>query len=75
METLIVIVYLTIVLTVGMLAGRRISGLEDFAVAGRSFGSMVIFATKSCEGFQRGVFRSFFCCNRTYRAGRVCYQS
>ena len=64
METLILVIYLIIVLTVGMLAGRRISGLEDFAVAGRSFGSMVIFATLSASfiggGFSMGNAEKVF---------------
>lgn len=64
METLIVIIYLTIVLAVGLLAGRRISGLEDFAVAGRSFGSVVIFATLSASfiggGFSMGNAEKVF---------------
>lgn len=64
METLVVIIYLAIVLVVGMLAGRRIKGLKDFAVAGKSFGSMVIFATLSASfiggGFSMGNAEKVF---------------
>ena len=64
METLIVVIYLAAVLIVGMLAGRRMKGLEDFAVAGRSFGSLVIFATLSASfiggGFSMGNAEKVF---------------
>lgn len=58
MENVIVIVYLLGVLAVGMYAGRNIGSLNDYAVAGRSYGSMVIFATLSASfiggGFSMG---------------------
>ncbi|MCG8344386.1 MAG: sodium:solute symporter family protein [Chlorobiales bacterium] len=64
MENLIVVIYLAAVLIVGMLAGRRMKGLEDFAVAGRSFGSLVIFATLSASfiggGFSMGNAEKVF---------------
>ena len=56
--------YLSAVLIVGMLAGRRVKGLEDFAVAGRSFGALVIFATLSASfiggGFSMGNAEKVF---------------
>jgi len=44
MQNIIVIVYLFAVLVVGILAGRRVTNIKEYAVAGKSFGSMVIFA-------------------------------
>jgi solute:Na+ symporter, SSS family len=64
MATGIVIVYLLAVLVIGMLAGRNISGLRDYAVAGKSYGSMIIFATLSASfiggGFSVGNAEQVF---------------
>lgn len=49
MENVIVFVYLLGVLVIGLLAGRNIGGLRDFAVAGKSYGAMIIFATLSAS--------------------------
>lgn len=58
MENLIVFAYLTAVLIIGLLAGRNIGSMRDFAVAGKSYGAMVIFATLSASfiggGFSMG---------------------
>ncbi|MFP4573840.1 MAG: sodium:solute symporter [Desulfobacterales bacterium] len=58
MENLIVFVYLAAVLAIGLLAGRNISNMREFAVAGKSYGAMVIFATLSASfiggGFSMG---------------------
>ncbi|ABB23786.1 sodium:solute symporter family protein [Pelodictyon luteolum] len=64
MQNIIVIVYLAIVLIVGLLAGRGIKNLKDYAVAEKSFGSMVIFATLSASfiggGFSMGNAEKVF---------------
>jgi len=69
MQNIIVIVYLFAVLVVGILAGRRVTNIKEYAVAGKSFGSMVIFATLSASfiggGFSMGnaekVFLIWYC--------------
>lgn len=54
----IIIVYLLIVMGTGLWAGRNIKSLTDYAVAGRSFGAIVIFFTLSASfiggGFSMG---------------------
>ena len=64
MENIIIIVYLLIVLLVGMLAGRNINGLKEYATAGKSFGSIIIFATLSASfiggGFSLGNAEKVF---------------
>ncbi|MDT9546230.1 MAG: sodium:solute symporter family protein [Chlorobium phaeovibrioides] len=64
MQNTIVIVYLFTVLVVGILAGRKITGLKEYAVAGKSFGAMVIFATLSASfiggGFSMGNAEKVF---------------
>lgn len=58
MEKIVVIVYLILVLFIGLWAGRGIQGMKDFALAGKSFGMLVIFATLSASfiggGFSMG---------------------
>jgi len=46
---LIVGVYLLAVLMIGLWAGRNIGSLNDYAVAGKGYGSLVIFATLSAS--------------------------
>jgi len=64
MQNSIVIIYLSAVLLVGILAGRKITGLKEYAVAGKSFGAMVIFATLSASfiggGFSMGNAEKVF---------------
>ena len=64
MEKIIVIVYLIIVLLVGLWAGRGMKGMQDFALAGKSFGMLVIFATLSASfiggGFSMGNAEKVF---------------
>jgi len=64
MQNIIVIVYLFAVLVVGILAGRRVTNIKEYAVAGKSFGSMVIFATLSASfiggGFSMGNAEKVF---------------
>lgn len=58
MEWVIVVSYLLGVLAVGIYAGRGVGNLNDYAVAGRSYGAMVIFATMAATfiggGFSMG---------------------
>lgn len=64
METIVVIVYLLIVLLIGLWAGRGIKNMQDYALAGKSFGMMVIFATLSASfiggGFSMGNAEKVF---------------
>jgi len=64
MENVIVFVYLLAILIIGLLAGRKIKGLSDYAVAGRSYGAMVIFATLTASfiggGFSMGNAEKVF---------------
>ncbi|MFA6619351.1 MAG: sodium:solute symporter family protein, partial [Candidatus Neomarinimicrobiota bacterium] len=64
MDNVIVVVYLLIVLIVGLVAGRKVKDLSQFSVAGRSFGSFVIFATLSASfiggGFSMGNAEKVF---------------
>jgi SSS family solute:Na+ symporter len=56
--------YLVIVLSVGVWAGRHIGSFEEYAVAGRSYSSFVIFATLSASfiggGFTMGNAEKVF---------------
>ncbi len=69
MGNIIVIGYLLAVLVVGVCAGRRINNLSDYAVAGRSYGAIVIFATLSAS-FIGGGF-SIGNAERVFRVGIV----
>jgi len=64
MQNIIIIIYLSLVLVIGMMAGRRISGLKEYAVAGKSFGALIIFATLSASfiggGFSMGNAEKVF---------------
>lgn len=64
MEKIVVIVYLILVLLIGLWAGRGIRGMQDFALAGKSFGMLVIFATLSASfiggGFSMGNAEKVF---------------
>ena len=64
MEKIVVITYLFIVLLVGLWAGREMKGMKDFALAGKSFGMLVIFATLSASfiggGFSMGNAEKVF---------------
>jgi len=56
--------YLAAVLAVGVWAGRRIGSFEEYAVAGRSYSSFVVFATLSASfiggGFTMGNAEKVF---------------
>ena len=60
----IVIAYLVLVLGIGLVAGRVNKSFEDYAVAGRSYGSLVIFATLAASfiggGFSLGNAEKVF---------------
>ncbi len=64
MEQIIIVVYLMIVLLVGLLASRGVNNLNDYATAGKSFGSLIIFATLSASfiggGFSMGNAEKVF---------------
>ncbi|MFH7325239.1 sodium:solute symporter [Desulfurivibrio sp. C05AmB] len=64
MTNTFVLVYLLVVLLIGLIAGRGIRNLSQYAVAGKSFGSMVIFATLSASfiggGFSMGNAEKVF---------------
>ena len=64
METIVVVVYLLIVLLIGLWAGLGIKNMQDYALAGNSFGMMVIFATLSASfiggGFSMGNAEKVF---------------
>jgi len=63
-DNIIVVVYLFIILLVGIWAGKGVKNLTQFSVAGRSFKSMVIFATLSASfiggGFSMGNAEKVF---------------
>ena len=63
-DNIIVLIYLALVLTIGLLAGRGIRNLAHFSVAGRSYSSMVVFATLSASfiggGFTMGNAEKVF---------------
>ncbi len=48
-DNVILGLYLTAILTIGLWAGRGLKTLEDFSVAGRGFRSWVVFATLSAS--------------------------
>ncbi|WP_045214710.1 sodium:solute symporter family protein [Desulfonatronovibrio magnus] len=64
MTNAIIFIYLAAVLIIGMLAGRGIKNISQYAVAGKSYGSMVIFATLSASfiggGFSMGNAEKVF---------------
>ncbi|MFP4084723.1 MAG: sodium:solute symporter [Desulfonatronovibrio sp.] len=64
MTTTVIVIYLLAVLIIGMLAGRDIKNISQYAVAGKSYGSMVIFATLSASfiggGFSMGNAEKVF---------------
>ena len=64
MDTLVVVVYLLIVLGIGLWTGRGIKTMHDYALAGKSFGGLIIFATLSASfiggGFSMGNAEKVF---------------
>jgi len=63
-DAIVVVIYLLVVAGVGLLAGRKIKSFESYAVADRSYGSMIIFATMSASfiggGFSIGNAEKVF---------------
>ncbi len=63
-DTLVVGLYLLVVVIIGLWASRGQSSLKDYAVAGRSLSSLVIFATMSASfiggGFSTGNAANVF---------------
>ncbi|MFH1488700.1 MAG: sodium:solute symporter family protein [Pseudomonadota bacterium] len=63
-DGIIVLIYLALVLAIGLLASRGIRNLSHFSVAGRSFSSVVVFATLSASfiggGFTMGNAEKVF---------------
>ncbi len=48
-QSSIIFIYLILVLVIGIWAGRGVRNMQDFTVAGRSFGTMAIFTTLSAS--------------------------
>lgn len=63
-QSIIIFGYLIAVLIIGIWAGRGVKNMSDYAVAGRSFGTMAIFATLSASfiggGFSMGNAEKVF---------------
>ena len=63
-DQVIVVIYLIGILILGVWAGKGVSNIKQFSVAGRSFGSMVIFLTLSASfiggGFSMGNAEKVF---------------
>ncbi|MDD3029461.1 MAG: sodium:solute symporter family protein [Alphaproteobacteria bacterium] len=64
MQITIVSLYLLAVLVIGLWAGRGIKSMEEYATAGKSFGTLAIFATLSASfiggGFSTGNAEKVF---------------
>lgn len=64
MDNMIIVIYLFVILFVGIWAGKGVHNLSQFSVAGRSFKSLVIFATLSASfiggGFSMGNAEKVF---------------
>jgi solute:Na+ symporter, SSS family len=58
LNIIILSVYLIIILIIGIISGTKVHNIVDFAVAGRSYGVLIIFATLSASfiggGFSTG---------------------
>jgi solute:Na+ symporter, SSS family len=63
-DNIVIFGYLVLVLGIGLWSGRKVRDMEEFAVAGRSFTSLVIFATLSASfiggGFSTGNAEQVF---------------
>ena len=64
-DTIVVAIYLTLVLAIGLWKAGKLKTLEEYAVARRSYGALVIFATMSASfiggGFSIGNAEKVFC--------------
>lgn len=63
-DVFVVAIYLIVVLVLGIWAGRRQKTFEEYAVVGRSFGALVVFATMAASfiggGFSTGNAQKVF---------------
>ena len=63
-DIVVVAVYLAFVLAIGLLSGRKLTSLADYAVAGRAYGPWIIFATMAASfiggGFSTGNAANVF---------------
>ena len=63
-DIVIVAIYLAAIFAVGILAGRGLNSLDEYAVVGRSYGPWIIFATLSASfiggGFSTGNAQKVF---------------
>lgn len=63
-DQIVIIAYLICVLGVGIWAGRKVDGLEEYAVAGRNYNALIIAATLSASfiggGFTMGNAEKVF---------------
>jgi solute:Na+ symporter, SSS family len=63
-NTAIMIAYLLAIIIIGIVTGRRVRNIVDFAVAGRNYGALIIFATLSASfiggGFSSGNAEKVF---------------
>lgn len=64
MDQIIVVVYLVCIFALGIWGGKGVKNLTQFSVAGRSYGSLIIFATLSASfiggGFSMGNAEKVF---------------
>ncbi|MFP4472509.1 MAG: sodium:solute symporter [Candidatus Omnitrophota bacterium] len=60
----ILTVYLLVIICIGFITGRRVKNIADFAVAGKNYGTLIIFATLSASfiggGFSTGNAEKVF---------------
>lgn len=64
LNIIILSVYLLIIIIIGIKAGQKVHNIADFAVAGRNYGAIIIFATLSASfiggGFSTGNAEKVF---------------
>lgn len=63
-NTVILIIYLLVIIVIGVISGRKVKNIVDFAVAGRNYGTLIIFCTLSASfiggGFSTGNAEKVF---------------
>ncbi len=64
LNIIILMVYLVAIIIIGIVTGRKVNNIADFAVAGKSYGALIIFATLSASfiggGFSTGNAEKVF---------------